>query len=50
MTMYITYFGENKQRLLVDFEVDLSKAHAIALRAIYLGPKFDKRGREIRPE
>ena len=48
--MYLTYFGESKQKLLVDFEVDLTKAHAIALHALYFGPKFDKRGREISPE
>ena len=48
--MYFTYFGKSKEKLLVDFEVDLTKAHAIALRALYFGPKFDKRGIEIRPE
>ena len=50
MTLYVTYFGESKHRLLVDLEVDLGKAHAIAQRSKYLGPKYDKRGEEIRRE
>ena len=50
MTLYVTYFGKSKHRLIVDLEVDLDKAHAIALRSKHFGPKYDKRGKEIRPE
>ena len=50
MTLYVTYFGKSKHRLIVDLEVDLDKAHAIALRSKHFGPKYDKRGKENRPE
>ena len=49
-TLYFVYFGQDKTKLQVDFEVDLRKSHAIGLRSIYLGPKHDNKGREIRPE